>query len=55
MVNKYQYTTNAKKTSLKSAAVKGVLWSAVDKFAGQMGQFIVSIVLGRLLMPRILV
>ena len=40
------------KTSLKSAAVKGVLWSAVDKFAGQMGQFIVSIVLARLLMPE---
>lgn len=39
-------------TSLKSTATKGVLWSAVDKFAVQFGQFVVSIVLARILMPE---
>lgn len=38
-------------TSLKSAATKGIIWSAVDKFAVQFGQFIVSILLARLLLP----
>jgi O-antigen/teichoic acid export membrane protein len=38
-------------SSLKSAAVKGILWTAVDKFASQMGQFVVGVVLARLLLP----
>jgi O-antigen/teichoic acid export membrane protein len=37
-------------SSLKSAAV-GILWTAVDKFASQMGQFVVGVVLARLLLP----
>ncbi|MFH6958389.1 lipopolysaccharide biosynthesis protein [Flavobacterium aquidurense] len=37
--------------SLKSHATKGILWSAVDKFAVQIGQFVVSIVLARILVP----
>ncbi|SHG35761.1 Membrane protein involved in the export of O-antigen and teichoic acid [Flavobacterium fluvii] len=39
-------------TSLKSTATKGIIWSAVDKFAVQFGQFVVSIVLARILMPE---
>ncbi|URC14966.1 lipopolysaccharide biosynthesis protein [Flavobacterium sp. B183] len=39
-------------TSLKSTAIKGVVWSAVDKFAIQFGQFIVGIVLARILLPE---
>lgn len=38
-------------TSLKSIATKGIIWSAVDKFAVQFGQFIVGIVLARILLP----
>lgn len=40
------------KGSLKSVALKGMLWSAADKFAGYAGQFIIGIVLARLLMPE---
>lgn len=40
------------KTSLKSTATKGIFWSAVDKFAVQLGQFVVSILLARLLLPE---
>lgn len=39
-------------TSLKSQATKGMLWSAVDKFAIQGVQFIIGIVLARLLLPE---
>jgi O-antigen/teichoic acid export membrane protein len=39
-------------TSLKSLATNGILWSAVDKFAVQIGQFVVSILLARILMPE---
>jgi teichuronic acid exporter len=39
-------------TSLKSLATKGIIWSAIDKFAVQIGQFIVSIVLARILVPE---
>jgi teichuronic acid exporter len=38
--------------SLKSTAAKGIIWSAVDKFAVQIGQFAVSIVLARILLPE---
>jgi teichuronic acid exporter len=38
--------------SLKSIATKGIFWSAVDKVAVQFGQFIVSIMLARILMPE---
>lgn len=38
-------------SSLKAVATNGILWSAIDKFASQIGQFIVSIVLARILMP----
>ncbi|WP_394776536.1 lipopolysaccharide biosynthesis protein [Flavobacterium sp.] len=39
-------------TSLKSTAIKGVVWSAVDRFAVQFGQFVVGIVLARILLPE---
>lgn len=39
-------------SSLKSTATKGIVWSAVDKFAVQLGQFVVSIVLARILLPE---
>ncbi len=39
-------------TSLKSTATKGIIWSAVDKFAVQFGQFVVSILLARILLPE---
>lgn len=39
-------------TSLKSTATKGIFWSAVDKFAVQFGQFVVSILLARILLPE---
>jgi teichuronic acid exporter len=38
--------------SLKNSAIKGMFWSATDKFAGQAGQFIFGIILARLLMPK---
>ena len=40
------------KTSLKSTATKGIFWSAVDKFAVQFGQFVVSVLLARMLLPE---
>ena len=40
------------KTSLKSTATKGIIWSAVDKFAVQFGQFFASILLARILVPE---
>lgn len=39
-------------TSIKSVATKGIFWSAVDKFAVQIGQFVVGIVLARILLPQ---
>jgi teichuronic acid exporter len=39
-------------TSLKSTATKGIIWSAVDKLAVQLGQFVVGIVLARILLPE---
>lgn len=39
-------------TSLKATATKGIIWSAVDKFAVQLGQFVVGIVLARILVPE---
>lgn len=39
-------------TSLKSIATKGIIWSAVDKFVVQFGQFVVGIVLARILVPE---
>ena len=39
-------------TSLKIVATKGIFWSAIDKFAVQFGQFFVSIVLARILVPE---
>lgn len=39
-------------TSLKSAATKGIVWSAVDKFAVQSGQFVIGIILARILIPE---
>lgn len=38
--------------SLKSIATKGIFWSAVDKFAAQIGQFVVSVLLARILVPE---
>jgi len=39
-------------SSLKSTGTKGIIWSAIDKFAVQIGQFVVSIVLARILIPE---
>ncbi|WP_264536776.1 lipopolysaccharide biosynthesis protein [Flavobacterium sp. N1736] len=39
-------------SSLRSIATKGIFWSAVDKFAVQIGQFVVSVVLARILVPE---
>ncbi|MDN3674148.1 lipopolysaccharide biosynthesis protein [Flavobacterium branchiarum] len=39
-------------TSLKSIAIKGFFWSAIDKFSIQIGQFVVGIVLARILLPE---
>jgi O-antigen/teichoic acid export membrane protein len=39
-------------SALKSKATKGMLWSAVEKFSVQGGQFIIGIVLARILMPE---
>ncbi|MBZ4042532.1 lipopolysaccharide biosynthesis protein [Flavobacterium hibisci] len=38
-------------TSLKETATKGIIWSAIDKFAVQFGQFVVSVILARILVP----
>lgn len=38
--------------SLKKKATRGMIWSAVDKFSAQGGQFIIGIILARLLMPE---
>ncbi len=40
------------KTTLKSQATRGMLWSATDKFVVQAGRFVTGIVLARLLMPK---
>lgn len=37
--------------NIKNKAVKGVIWSFVDQFSGQIIQFIISIILARLLLP----
>ena len=37
--------------SNSNRAIKGVIWSAVERFAVQGVQFVVSIILARLLMP----
>lgn len=39
-------------SSLKATASKGMLWSAIDKFAVQIAQFIIGIVLARVLLPE---
>jgi teichuronic acid exporter len=39
-------------TSLKATAIKGIIWSAIDKFAVQLGQFVVSVMLARILVPE---
>jgi teichuronic acid exporter len=38
--------------SLKATATKGIIWSAVDKFTAQLGQFIVGVILARILVPE---
>lgn len=40
------------KSSLKITAMEGIVWSAIDKIAVQLGQFIVGIVLARILIPE---
>ncbi len=37
--------------SIKSKATSGIIWSAFDRFAVQGGQFIIGVILARLLMP----
>ena len=38
--------------SIKTKAIRGILWNAIDKFAAQGVQFIIGIILARLLMPK---
>lgn len=38
--------------SLKTKAANGLFWSAIDKIAVQAGQFIIGVILARLLMPE---
>lgn len=40
-------------SSLKDKTVKGVIWSAVDRFSAQGIQFVFSILITRSLMPKI--
>ena len=40
------------KSSFKAEATAGMLWSALDKIIGKFGQFIVGIILARLLLPE---
>ena len=49
-INENQLMSN--KSSLKSKATKGMFWSATDKIASEAGQFVIGIVLARLLMPK---
>ncbi|GAA3771922.1 lipopolysaccharide biosynthesis protein [Flavobacterium ginsengiterrae] len=39
-------------TPLKTKTAKGIFWSAVDKFAVQIGQFVVGVILARILVPE---
>ena len=39
-------------TNIKKKAVKGVAWSAIERFSVQGVQFIISIILARLLTPN---
>ena len=39
-------------SSLKDKTVKGVIWSAVDRFSAQGIQFMFSILIARLLVPK---
>jgi teichuronic acid exporter len=39
-------------SSLKSKTTKGMIWSAIDKFAMHGGQLVIGIVLARILMPE---
>lgn len=36
---------------IKSQAVKGVVWTMVERYSGQIVQFIISVVLARILPP----
>ena len=38
--------------SLKSKALQGVAWSAIERLSSQAGQFVIGIVLARILMPE---
>lgn len=40
------------KSSLKAKTTNGMVWSAIDKFTAKAGQFVIGIVLARLLMPE---
>lgn len=42
----------SEKTTLKAKTTQGMVWSAIDKFAAKAGQFVIGIVLARLLMPE---
>jgi teichuronic acid exporter len=41
-----------KNPSLKDTASKGILWSALEKFLTRASQFVITIILGRLLFPE---
>ena len=36
---------------LKNKAIKGVIWSFIEQFSGQIIQFVISIILARILLP----
>ena len=39
-------------TSLKSSAIKGATWSAIDRFGSYAGQLVINVILARLLIPE---
>lgn len=43
---------NNSKSSLKNQTRSGIIWSAIDKFSGQAIQFVIGILLARLLIPE---
>ena len=38
--------------SLKSKTIKGIVWSAIERFSIQIIQFVVQIIIARLLVPK---
>lgn len=47
-----KYSNFAGMESLKSKTIKGIVWSAIERFSIQIVQFIVQIIIARLLLPK---